>query len=538
MTELFYEFSCGCKIPQKEEGIKEYDGLPKLEMDFFNLPMNCQATWNLLGTGRTRGVFQLDSNLGRGYAKKLAPDSLEELAALTSLLRPGCMQYIVEGKSMTDHFVERKHGREKVTYPDDRLAKYLDETYGVLTYQEQMIQIAGELAGFDGNLRNKLRKSVGKKDVALLYSLREKFINGAIEHGLTSEASNLIFDNIEKAGRYSFNRSHAYEYGLVSYITAYAKAHFPLHFFCASLKYVKDMDGLRELMSETTLFDIVVLPPSIDNQSNKFTIKDGAIQYGWNEVKGTSKNAVEKLINEVIEIEKELGREAKDFTWYEFLVLLSHKVEKDTVNNLILCGFLDNTGVSRKEQLHQFHLFLKLSNGERAWIAQFWRDYEDVTSLLSALVESKSCQKNRKKTVFALISALQNAGKSLQDNVDFVCDAETELLGVAVTQSKTAKKEHYANIKVSDFLVGAGAKNMNFVVEVNDVDERAIKSGVNLGKKMAYVRLSDRSGEMECTFFSREWEEMRSEIVKGNVVLLTGSRHKDMSLKVENVRVI
>ena len=539
MTEMFYEFKCGCKIPQKDENIKDYDGLPPLELDFFNLPLDCPSTWNLLGSGKTRGVFQLDSNLGRAYSKKLAPDNLYELAALTALIRPGCLQHIVDGKSMTDHFIERKHGREKVSYPDNRLEKYYGETYGVLTYQEQMIRMAGDLAGFDGKMRNKLRKACGKKDVEALYSLRDPFIKGCMEiSGMSAETANEIFDNVSKTGRYAFNKSHSFEYGLVSYITAYAKAHFPLHFFCSALKFVKDEEELRELMAETALFQLDILPPNINNQLARFNITNGAIQYGWNEVKGASKTDVNKMLDFVVEIEKFLNKEAKDFSWYEFLVLITPKVGKETVNNLISCGLLDNTGITRKRQLHEYQHFLKLSNGEDKWVQANWQEYQNLESLLCGLVESSSCQKKRKSVVAGLISALEKPGKSLQDNVDFICDAETELLGVSVSQNKTQKKEHYANIKVVDFLLGRGSKNMNFVVEVKEVDERTIKTGQNIGKKMANLKLADRTGEMECTIFSREWAELRSNFVKGNVLLLVGSRNQDMTLRVDEASLI
>lgn len=533
-----YKLSCGCTFEQESESIKDYDGLPPISIDYYNLPMECPRTWDLIGSGRTRGVFQLESNLGRSYASKLQPDNIDHLAALIAILRPGCMNSVLEGKSMTNHYVDRKNNREPVSYIDDRLSQYLDTTFGILVYQEQAIAIAKGLARFTPEQANALRKAIGKKKADELARLRDSFIAGCILSGLDPAIALQLFDNIESSNRYAFNASHSYTYSFITYATAYAKAHFPLHFFCAALKQIKDMDELKDLMSEVALFDLEVLGPSIANPLSRFNITNGRIQYGWSEIRKSGHKDVIDFVNYIVEIEKKLGKEAKEFTWYEFLILVAPEMRSDAMVNLISCGILDNTGVSRKEQLHEFNIFQELSSGDKKWILENYKVADHLAGIIQALIDSGKVQKKRESKIKGLHSTLQNPGKSLSDNVDFVCSTESELMGYTCSMSRTANKEKFANIKIYDFLLGKGNKDLAFVVEVKGVEERIIKTGKNAGKKMANVKLADRSGEMECSIFSADWLKQKTNVVRDNVLLIRGSRHQDMSLKIEDVSVI
>lgn len=163
--------------------------------------------WGLYHRGLTKGIFQLESNLGRTWCKKLAPENIEELAALIALIRPGCLKAVIDGKSMTQRFVDRKHGREPVTYIHDSLESILKTTYGVLVYQEQAMKIAVKLAGFDEQEADNLRKAIGKKKADLMAEVRQKFIQGCKDVGIVNEKiADEIFGWIEKSSRYSFNK--------------------------------------------------------------------------------------------------------------------------------------------------------------------------------------------------------------------------------------------------------------------------------------------------------------------------------------------
>lgn len=537
VEELYYNFPCGCKFKQESERVKEYDGLPPISMDYYNIRQDCPKTLQLLASGHTRGVFQLESNLGRSYSKKLEPDNINQIADLIAILRPGSMQAMLDNKSMTVHYIDRKHHREPVVYTEPKLSTFLDDTFGIMIYQEQTISIARFLANFSPEQANALRSAIGKKKMDKLMSLKIEFINGCVANGIDEKIATDIFENIEASGRYSFNKSHSYEYGMITYLTAYMKAHFPIHFFCAALKFVKDDDELRNLLSELPLFDVQLLPPKVDNLCAKFNIVDGAIQYGVGEIRGCGSKTADDLIEYISEAEKKLNKEVTQFTWYEFLTLVAPHINCGNMNNLILCGFLDN-GTSRKEQLHQFNIFQELSEGESKWVVHNALNDNNLISLFENLLKSGKVSKKRQNKVSSLLLSLQNPGKSLLDDIDFICKNETQLLGVTVSVSKTQDKEKYANIKCTDFVLGNGDRGLQFVVEVKDVFVRTINTGPNSGKQMANVKFADRSGEMECTIFSKEWTDFRKDVILGNVLLLKGERSRDGTLKVNEIKVL
>ncbi len=188
------EFECGCSVGP--EGV-----------DFDNINYGCKATWDLLGTGKTQGVFQIESGLGKQLSKKLKPDSIEELSALTAIMRPGVLKSKLDGKSLTEHFIDRKHGREPTEFLHPALEPILKDTYSILTYQEQVIKIAQDIAGFDLKAGDDLRKGIGKKIAKVLAELKEKFIEGCLNKGIINkEQAETIFEWIYNSSRYSFNK--------------------------------------------------------------------------------------------------------------------------------------------------------------------------------------------------------------------------------------------------------------------------------------------------------------------------------------------
>ena len=202
-----------------------------------------EKTWGLFKDGRTKGVFQLESNLGKSWSKKLAPSNLEELAALIALIRPGCLKAISDGKSMTQHYADRKSKKDDVVYLHESLEDILKPTYGVLVYQEQSMRIAQKLAGFDLREADKLRKAIGKKKADLMAKVKEDFLAGCEIAGVVDHDTALeIFSWIEKSSRYSFNKSHAVAYAMNSYWSAWYKANHTKEFF---LSYFFGGDGVR-----------------------------------------------------------------------------------------------------------------------------------------------------------------------------------------------------------------------------------------------------------------------------------------------------
>ena len=194
-----------------------------------------QKTWDLFKNGYTKGVFQLESNHGRNWSRKLAPSNLEELSALIAIIRPGTQ------KDQRQKFVDRKHGRDEVTYLDKSLEEILKKTYGILVYQEQSMRIAQKLAGFDLKEADELRKAIGKKKADLMAKIKTKFIKGCIKQKVvTKEAAEEIFGWIENSARYAFNKSHSVAYAVNAYNTAWYKANHTTEFFLSYLYYAAD----------------------------------------------------------------------------------------------------------------------------------------------------------------------------------------------------------------------------------------------------------------------------------------------------------
>jgi DNA polymerase-3 subunit alpha len=305
--------------------------------DLAHLPMDDEKTFDLLQAGDTTGVFQLESSGMKNLMVRLHPESFDELTALVALYRPGPLD-----SGMVDDFVDRKHGRKKVIYPVASLEPILKETYGVMVYQEQVMQVAGELSGYTMADADSLRKAIGKKIAELMAKHREKFVNGAVANGVDKAVATEIFDLIEKFGGYGFNKSHSAAYALIAYQTAYLKAHFPVEFMAALLtSEIDTIDGVVKFINECRGHDIEVLPPDINESSTVFTAIEGRIRFGLAAVKNVGGAAVDLIIEE---------REANGpfDSIFDFCRRVDlTKVNKRVLESLIRCGALDFTGVYR-----------------------------------------------------------------------------------------------------------------------------------------------------------------------------------------------
>ena len=276
------EYACGCLFDLEDNHIV-------YNPDIEQLPLQCPAAWDLICAGNTKGVFQLESQLGRSMAERVKPRSIEELSDLIAIIRPGCMEAIVDGKSLTQHYIDRKHGIDPIEYFHDALKPILSSTYGILVYQEQALLIARDIGGFNLQEADILRKAIGKKKVKLMTELRSQFITKATTKGtVTTEQAKEIFGWIEKSQRYSFNKSHSVSYAYNSYLTAYTKAHFPHEFFTS---YLKNSIGkpdayaeIEELVNNARVMDIDVKPPNIQKMNKHFTLIAKNPTFGLTEI--------------------------------------------------------------------------------------------------------------------------------------------------------------------------------------------------------------------------------------------------------------
>ena len=305
--------------------------------DLAHLPFDDEKTFALLQAGDTTGVFQLESSGMKNLLVRLHPESFGDLTALVALYRPGPLD-----SGMVDDFVDRKHGRKEVIYPVESLAPILEETYGVIVYQEQVMQVAGVLSGYTMADADSLRKAIGKKIEALMAKHREKFISGAVKNGVDEKIATELFDLIEKFGGYGFNKSHSAAYALIAYQTAYLKAHFPVEFMAALLtSEIDTIDGVVKFINECRSHGIEVLPPDINESSTFFTAVDDRIRFGLAAVKNVGESAVDLIIQE----REENGEFSSIFDFCQRVDL--NKVNKRVLESLIRCGAFDSTGVYR-----------------------------------------------------------------------------------------------------------------------------------------------------------------------------------------------
>jgi DNA polymerase-3 subunit alpha len=295
-----------------------------------------RESYELISSGNTTGVFQLESSGMKDMLVKLKPSCFEDVIAACALYRPGPL-----GSGMVDDFIDRKHGRKKVVYDLPQLEPILKDTYGVIVYQEQVMQIARSLGGYSLGGADLLRRAMGKKDPAAMAKEKDKFLEGAKQQGTDLKKAEAIFDLMAKFAEYGFNKSHSAAYALVAYQTAYLKAHYPVEFMAALLtedmgntdKVVKNIADCREM-------GIEVLPPDINASDRSFRVLGNSIRFGLGAVKNVGEGAIEAII--------EARREGAFRDIFDFCERVDlRRVNKRVVESLVKCGAFDSTGARR-----------------------------------------------------------------------------------------------------------------------------------------------------------------------------------------------
>ena len=444
-----YRFDCGCSFSVKDPKhpvTLSQTGLPSVDFKIRESPHDCKMTWDLIKEGKTKGVFQLESNLGKSWAKRIRPNNIEELAALTALIRPGCLKAIIDGKSMTQRYVDRKNGAEEVTYLHDALEPILESTQGVLVYQEQSMEIAQVIAGFDLQQADSLRKAIGKKNATLMSEVKSSFLDGSEDKGLvTREIAEEIFSWIEKSNRYAFNKSHAVSYAFCGYWSAYAKAHFPVNFYCNYLYYADGKQDtqseIREVVSDARIHGVEVASPSIENMNSKFSISGGVIHFGFNDIKSVGAKQVEKLVETISAVESFLEKPVVDWSWYQFLINASHKINRKVCIALVSVGAFSCFGLSRNNMIYEIDIWSKLTDKERDWVIEKQESWTDIIPALTELSPTKKMgggtfNGTRSELVRSLVMMLEAPPHSLDDSPSWASRVEKEYLGIPISYSE------------------------------------------------------------------------------------------------------
>jgi DNA polymerase III subunit alpha len=527
------QFDCGCQFPKNGNSIK---------LDIEKIPLNCKRTWQILSQGLTKGVFQLESPLGKQWCKKLKPEDMEHLAALGSILRPGCLRAVdAEGVSTTEHYCRRKNQEEPVEYYHPALKPMLERSFGCLIYQEQSMEIAKQLAGFNLQEADELRKAIGKKLADEMEKVKVKFLAGCTRLGIVNkEQAEQIFAWIQESQRYSFNKSHAVCYGINGYYSAYCKSHFPVQFFTSWLFHSSEKQDpkkeVRELINEAKLMNIDVLPPDICNLQPDFYTDGNIITFGLSNIKNIGQAIIKKLNATLKERETAAGKKLSEWSWLEFLARLGPiqqepgRLGQTAIANFISVGAMRNFGSNRTKMLDELRLWCELSRGEAMFIYEHLNEFSSLIEAVRATAKLKKegggCHSaEHVKKVQGIAQMLENPSSHLVDTPNWIAGTEEILLGTSVSCARIDGCDTSAiNCTCRDYIDGRYKNKGSIIlgVEIQVVNEIKTRKGKNPGQKMARMVITDGTCAMDAICWPEAYSKHSHLLEKNNTVIMQG----------------
>ncbi len=467
------------------------------DIDIEKLPLDDKATYELFQRGDTTGVFQFESAGMRRYLKMLEPTNFEDIVAMNALYRPGPMQFI-------DEFISRKRGERKISYPDRSMEPALKATYGVLVYQEQVMQISKDVCGFSGGEADTLRKAIGKKKIDIMRKMRERMIEGAKEvSGIKESTMEKFWQQLEEFAAYCFNKSHAACYSLIAYQTAYLKAHWPAAFMAALMTSVyDDTERLAVEISECQRMNIPVLPPDINESFNEFAViqnaDSAAIRFSLKAIKNVGSNAVDEIIR---------AREAGPFESLEdFLSRVDyHAVNRKSFESLIKAGVFD--------RFHDRSVLLDSLDMIMVYASRSQKQAEHGQTDLFGGQDKTIVSRGQ----LNLPPASTDQTLMPRDHLIW----ERELLGLYLSKHPLTLYEQYLKDRarpIAELNENMDGESVQIGGIVNGVREITTKNG----QKMAFVKVEDMSGDIEVILFPSMYSQYASLAVLDKVLIVRG----------------
>lgn len=484
------------------QAVKIVKGTKDTAVDFQNIPMDDKKTFDLLASGQTMGVFQLSGSGMTRYLKELKPTNIFDIMAMVALFRPGPMSSIPE-------FISRKHNPALIKYLDPRMAEILKMSYGIITYQDDVLLIAINIAGYTWEEADKLRKAMGKKIPKEMAKQKEKFIKGSIAGGLTPKKAQELFTLIEPFAAYGFNKAHAASYANVAYYTAYMKANFPAEFMAAVMTAESDdTEKISEAVEECENMEIKVLPPDINESLKNFTyIDDKTIRFGLLAIKNIGEKFVENLVSE--------RKKNSPFKSFEDILerMDPHELNKKSIESLAKSGALD----------------------------KFMPRHVIVENMEKILEFSHQIHKNKslgQQSLFGNMASMQENHLILEsrpasaDNASEYLKWEKELLGLYVSGHPLARYSEFLK-KISTPIKDLAAKSEGAMVKVGAIINKMKKFLTKNGKMMIFAELEDYAGKVEAVVFAKVLEKNSSLWRENNIVLVSGKvNFRDQSPKI------
>ncbi len=464
-------------------------------LDIYSIPLDDQAVFDMLSRGNTAGVFQFETSGLTDLLRRLRPDAFEDLVAAVALFRPGPM-------AMLDDFVEGRHGRKPVVYAHPSLESVLGETYGVMVYQEQVMQVAGLLAGYSMGEADLLRVAFKKKSPEVMAQQREKFISGAVKNGVSPSTASEVFEMVFKFSGYGFNKSHSAPYALVAYQTAWLKCHYPVEFMAASLTSVMDTtDRVAYYVEECRKMGLEVLPPDINASRAEFAVREGKIRFGLSAIKNLGGGAIESI--EAARAETGPFRSLFDFCRRVDTRLLN----KRAIESLIKAGAFDSLGGHRGQYL------LALDRDLEAAQRQQKLEREGQLSMFgfggvadngfdgAAAPPLPACDPLPRSSILAMEKEILGLYVSGHPLADF----EDRLTGLGMVATAQLKE------KMDGEAVVVGG----MVTEVKKIIDKK-------GHQMAFVTVEDLTGPVEVIIFASVFERCASNLQLDAIVAVSG----------------
>ena len=461
----------------------------KDEIDIENLSLRDPQTFELLQRGETTGIFQLESRGMRDYLKQLIPNDFEDIVSMNALYRPGAL-----GMNMVDSYINRKHGKEEVTYGHESVKKILSTTYGVIVYQEQVMQIAQELSGFSLGQADILRRAMGKKKKEEMESLRSTFVEGAIKKNVNERYAANLFDQIEQFAGYGFNRSHSVGYALIAYQTAWLKAHYPAEFMSSILSCdLGNTDNIQLFVDDCKNIGLTVLSPDINLSSYRFEDLDSkTILYGLGAIKGIGESLVDQIVSE--------REDGKFEDMYDFCMRVGfNKINKRILTALIGSGAMDCLG--ERESL-----------------------FKRIDSCLKNAEQASERNKSNIKDLFGE-DVMEPIEDETNDEIDFdSVSAEWNALGYYLDSHPLENKKREVRNMCGFFI-----SELQSETHTQRIAGCLMQFNVRQGKRgrFAFATLDDGSGKIEVSIWADVFEKYRNLLKKGQVLIVEGIIEKD-----------
>lgn len=449
-------------------------------IDLLSIDKEDPKLFEILGKGDTEGIFQCYSDGMKNLLGQLKPDTFEDVIAAIALYRPGPLE-----SGISDSFIARKHGKEKISYIHKDIEKFLKTTYGTMVYQEQIMQIAMELAGFDMNAADGLRKAVGKKDMELLNKVGKSFIEGTTKTGkLGPSEANALWSDILAFGRYGFNKSHSVSYAYLTIHTLYLKCYYPVEFFAANLSQEADnTEKLKAFIYDTNKHGIELLTPDIRKSKVDFSIiDDKTILIGLSAIKGLGSGILNYLMTTDLPDSNDLITVLTDFP--------AHLLKKNFLNHMASAGLFDFTGIDRGMISGKAEeIITRVRNSKKAPIASLWGDDVGFNEIEIEYYDEDKWEMPEKLREERRVFGFYVSGHPMRDYKAAVYKSGAKPI-----------------IWLADN--GINKKNYSVAGVVTDIDVKSIKNGKNKGKKFARIILEDEKEQITCMLFSRKYEEL------------------------------